>query len=234
MLSAHGLSKIKPKRKERIMDFRRTLLVTGTIVCSITTPSLLTGCVPAVVGGGVTTVGVAATKEKGVAGAWTDTKISTTIKLGLYQKDPDLHRLVDVNVQNGEVLLTGSAPSEEMHLEAVKIAWDCQGVKRVIDNIGGPEGASVGTYARDTWITTQLKSSLLFDGDVQSRNYSVKTVSGQVYLMGIAQNQAELDKVVSHASNTSGVEKVISYVHVKEGTEKDEPGEDEVKKDAAE
>lgn len=192
------------------MNIQKALLLTGIVGCSIG----LSACVPAVVGGGAA-VGVAATKEKGVAGAWSDTKISAAIKLGLYQKDPDLHRLVDVNVQSGEVLLTGALPTEEMHLDAVKIAWEPQGVVRVIDNIGKSEGATLGTYTADTWITTQLKSKLMLDGDIQSRNYSIKTVSGQVYVMGIAQDQAELDKVVEHGRNTSGVTQVVSYVRVK-------------------
>ena len=182
------------------MHLRKTFLISGIISCSV----VLGACVPAVVGGGAA-VGVAATKEKGVTGAWLDTKISSAIKLALYQKDPDLHRLVDVNVQNGEVMLTGAVPNEQMHLDAVKLAWEPQGVKRVIDNIGRSEGASLGTYTKDTWITTQLKSTMLFNGDIQSRNYSIKTVSGEVYLMGIAQNQAELEKVVNLASDTSGV-----------------------------
>jgi osmotically-inducible protein OsmY len=192
------------------MNIQKALLLTGIVGCSIG----LSACVPTVVGGGAA-MGVAATKEKGVTGAWNDTKISTAIKLGLYQKDPELHRLVDVNVQGGEVLLTGALPTEEMHLDAVKIAWEPQGVVRVIDNIGKSEGASLGTYTADTWITTQLKSKLMLDGDIQSRNYSIKTVSGQVYVMGIAQDQTELDKVVEHARNTSGVSQVVSYVRVK-------------------
>lgn len=193
------------------MNIRKALLLTGIAGCSV----VLSACVPAVVGGGAA-MGVAATKEKGVTGAWNDTKISTAIKLGLYQKDPELHRLVSVNVQGGEVLLTGALPTEEMHLDAVKIAWEPQGVKRVIDNIGKSEGATLGTYTADTWITTQLKSKLMFDGDIQSRNYSIKTVSGQVYLMGIAQDQVELDKVVEHARSTNGVTKVVSYVRMKD------------------
>lgn len=197
------------------MNLKKALPVMGILVCSVTLPNILTGCVPTVVGSGAA-VGVAATKEKGVTGAWNDTKISSAIKLALYQKDPDLHRVVDVNVQNGEVLLTGAVPNEQMHLDAVKIAWEPRGVKRVIDNIGRSEGASLGTYTQDTWITTQLKSSLMFDGDIQSRNYSIKTVSGQVYLMGIAQDQEELDKVINHARNTSGVSKVVSYVRLKD------------------
>ena len=96
------------------MNIQKGLLLRGIVGCSIG----LSACVPAVVGGGAA-VGVAATKEKGVAGAWSDTKISAAIKVGLYQKDPELHRLVDVNVQSGEVLLTGALPTEEMHLDAV-------------------------------------------------------------------------------------------------------------------
>lgn len=193
------------------MNIQKALLLTGIVSCSI----FLSACVPAVVGGGAA-MGVAATKEKGVTGAWNDTKISTAIKLALYQKDPELHRLVSVNVQGGEVLLTGALPNEEMHLDAIRIAWEPQGVQRVIDNIGRSEGATIGTFTKDTWITTQLKSSLMFDGGIQSRNYSIKTVSGQVYLMGIAQDQTELDKVIHHASNTSGVSKVVSYVRLKD------------------
>lgn len=193
------------------MELSKTLMISGIVSSAL----VLSGCAPTILGGGAA-VGVAATKEKGLSGAWTDTKISSTIKLHLYQKDPDLHRLVSVDVQNGEVLLTGAVPTEEMHLDAVKIAWDVKGVKRVIDNIGNSKGASFGTYTQDTWITTQLKSSLMFDGEIQSRNYSIKTVSGQVYLMGIAQDQQELDKVINHARNTSGVTKVISYVKMKE------------------
>ena len=190
---------------------KKLLLLCGVVSCS----GILVACVPGVIGGSAA-VGVAAAKEKGVSGAWADTKISSAIKLGLYQKDPELHRVVDVNVQNGEVMLTGAVPNEQMHLDAVKIAWEPQGVKRVIDNIGRSEGASLGTYTKDTWITTQLKSTLMFDGEIQSRNYSIKTVSGQVYIMGIAQDQAELDRVVNHASNTVGVSKVVSYVKMKE------------------
>lgn len=196
------------------MFYKKTLLLSTVVSCSI----MLSACVPTVVGSGAA-VGVAATKEKGLTGAWTDTKISTAIKYSLYKKDPELHRIINVTVQNGEVLLTGAVPNEQMHLDAVKIAWDVEGVKRVIDNIGRSEGASVGTYAKDTWITTRLKSALMFDSDIQSRNYSIKTVSGQVYIMGIAQNQEELDRVVEFASNIDGVTKVVSYARLKDEIE---------------
>lgn len=177
--------------------------------------ALISGCAPVIVGGGAAMVGGAVVKEKGVSGSLTDAQIATKIRVALYQKDPDLHHNVNVTVQNSEVMLTGAVPKNEDHLDAVRIAWDVKGVKRVIDNIGVSEGASVGLYAKDAWITTQLKSQLLFDKDIQSVNYSIKTVSGNVYLMGIAQDQTELDRVTDYARHVSGVNKVISYVKMK-------------------
>ena len=69
--------------------------------------------------------------------------------------------------------------------------------------------------ARDTWITTQLKSKLTFDQDVLAINYAIETVNGVVYLIGIAQNQAELERVVGHARDIEYVRNVITHVRVK-------------------
>ncbi len=177
---------------------------------------VLSACAPAIIGGGAAVVGGAMVKEKGVSGSLTDTKISTKITVALYQHDPNLHAAVNVMVQNGEVMLTGAVETNEMHLEAVRIAWSVDGVKRVIDNISVSKGASFGTYAKDSWITTQVKSKLLFDQNVQSVNYSIKTLSGNVYVMGIAQDKTELDTVIHHARHIDGVNKVVSYVRLKE------------------
>lgn len=180
---------------------------------------ILSSCAPAIIGGGAAMVGTSVVQEKGVSGNITDSQISTKIKVSLYQYDPDLYHHINVNVQNSEVLLTGSVPTNEMHLEAVKRSWDTKGVKRVIDNIAVAKEGTVGLYAKDTWITTQIKTKLLFDVDVQSVNYSIKTVSGVVYLMGIAQNQEELDRVTNIARHVAGVVKVISYTHLKDTVE---------------
>lgn len=173
----------------------------------------LSSCAPAIIGGAAA-VGGSLVQEKGVSGNITDSQISTKIKVALYQSDPDLYHHVNVSVQNGEVMLTGNVETNEMHLEAVKISWDTKGVKRVIDNMTVAKNATLGLYAQDTWITTQVKTQLLFDQNIQSVNYSIKTVEGNVYLMGLAQDQAELDRVVEVTRHTQGVKKVISYVRL--------------------
>ena len=75
--------------------------------------------------------------------------------------------------------------------------------------------SSFQQYARDSWITTQLKTKILNDNDIRSLNYNVHTENGTVFLIGIAQNQQELDKVTHYARHIGGVRKVTSYVTLK-------------------
>lgn len=175
---------------------------------------LLSGCVPAIIGGGAA-AGATAVREKRVADSISDTQISTQIKLKLYQKEPLLYQLVGLNVQNGEVLMTGTLEKPEDHLAAVKAAWEVKGVKRVIDEIKvSSKTLGLGSYAQDSWLTTKLKTKLLFEKDILSVNYTLKTVGKVIYIMGIAQNQAELEHVMSIAQ-TIGAKKVVSYVQIK-------------------
>jgi osmotically-inducible protein OsmY len=174
----------------------------------------LSACAPVILGSG-TVIGTAAVSEKGVSGAFSDTQISTQIRAKLYSKDSDLYYKVGVTVTNGEVMLTGAVPNDTMQLDAVRLAWEVKGVQRVIDNICVSQDTNIGNFTQDSWISTRLHSSLLFDQDILSVNYSIKTMNGTVYLMGIAQNQDELNRVVNHARNTSNVKKVVSYVQIK-------------------
>jgi osmotically-inducible protein OsmY len=70
------------------------------------------------------------------------------------------------------------------------------------------------SYLNDARITAQLRFQILIDAEVADVNYSVDTVNGTVYLMGIAVDQAELDRVTDYARAISGVENVISHVRL--------------------
>lgn len=176
-------------------------------------------------GGSVTTVTNAA-KQKGLGGAISDSQISSVLKVKLYSKDQDIHRRVGVNVQNGEVLLTGSLDSQELLDEVEQIAWSVDGVRKVINEMGvqKEEGLGFGEGMSDGWITTQIKSSIMFTENVKSINYSIKTVSGVVYIMGNAENEAELNIVMETARKTRGVKKVMNYVKIRENGTSSEDG----------
>jgi len=106
-------------------------------------------------------------------------------------------------------------PSDDKRALAVKIAWADADVKDVINEVLVSENP-LSDLANDTWITTQLKSKMTFDTDVLAINYTIETVGAVIYLIGIAQDEAELKRVINHARSIKYVKRVVNHVRVKE------------------
>ena len=173
----------------------------------------LGGCAGAVVGGGAA-VGTAAYQERGLQIVARDLAVATKVRVALLNAGEQYAIGVGVEVYEGRVLLTGTLANEEMRATAVSLAWKGEGVTDVINEIQIGE-ASLRDLARDSWITAQLKSKLTFDKKILAINYSIETVNGIIYLIGIAQNQRELDRVIAHARNIGYVRRIISHVRLK-------------------
>lgn len=179
---------------------------------------LLQNCAPLLIGG-ATATGVTVAQERSVGNAIDDTAIWAAIKNSYMQEDMKaLMTGVNVKVNEGRVLLTGKVNTPETRVTAVRLAWQPEGVKEVIDEVVVTDKDSVADYAHDTWVTTQVKSKLLFNRDISSINYSVETVNGVVYLIGVARSQEELEAVTTIASTVRGVKRVISHARLKDTT----------------
>ncbi|MEA4838256.1 MAG: BON domain-containing protein [Rhodospirillaceae bacterium] len=176
--------------------------------------SLLSACAPVVLGAGAT-VGVAATEDRGVEGATDDLKIRAEINELWFRHDATMFHEVDLRVHEGRVMLTGAVQKPEYRVDAVRLAWQAAGVREVLDEIQVTNSSSFSDYSRDVIIATDLRGRLMFDGQVKNVNYSVEVVNGIVYLMGVAQNQAELDRVIAHARDIRNVKRVVSHVVLK-------------------
>lgn len=179
--------------------------------------TLLGACTPigAVIGVGAA-AGVAAYEERGIDGVARDLKIATNIKDSFLQFDHKLLFDIGIEVYEARVLLTGFVANEDVRANAVRLAWKTDGVAEVINEIVvTTEGGMIDT-ARDAWITGQLQSKLTFDDSIMAINYAVETVGGVVYLIGIAQSEAELERVTNHARSISYVQRIISHVRVKQ------------------
>ncbi len=175
----------------------------------------LGACAPVVVGAGAA-VGVTAAQERGVKGALADTEIRLEINHLWFQESTSLYGKVNLQVQEGRVLLTGNVPDPEARLSAVRLAWQAEGVSEVINEIEVRDTSALLDAARDEWISAELKARILVDRAIVSINYSIETVNQVVYLIGIAQSQAELDRVIAYAKDIAYVRRVISYVRVKD------------------
>ena len=196
-------------------DLRHCRMVLSLLVVLGPPSVLAAGCAPAVVGAGGTTA-AAAVQERGLGGALSDTGIRIDINHLWFQESEILYRKVQLQVQEGRVLLSGAVPDPETRVNAVRLVWQVPGVREVINEIEVDDETTLTDKARDAVISTKLKTRLLTDQDVSSINYSIEVVNQSIFLIGVAQNQAELDRVVAHAKDIAYVRRVKSYVRVKE------------------
>ncbi len=173
----------------------------------------LSGCTGlGLITGAAAVTGIAAAQEGGLSRAFSDSKIKVNINEAWFQYNVDAFRKLGTTVEQGRVLITGIVQDPQHRVEAVRLAWRVAGVTQVINEIRVEEGGGVTGYVKDSWITSRLRTSLTFNRGVQGVNYSIDTVKGVVYLMGVAQNQAELNLVIESARTIAGVKKVVSYV----------------------
>jgi len=182
----------------------------------------LSGCVVAAVGG-AGAVGMGAAEERGFEASVDDTKIKTDISASYINSGFTVFNEVTVTVTEGRVVLTGSVEKSETRVEAVKLAWQTAGVRQVIDEIQVSNKAGISSAATDAWIANKLRTRLMFDGDVKNINYTVDVVNGVVYLMGIAQDQKELNRVIATARDISDVKRVVNHVVLKSDPRRNTP-----------
>ena len=174
----------------------------------------LSGCAGVVVGAGATT-GVAAYQERGIEGVAKDLQIESRIIGNWFQFEHTLPTKVSVEVYERRALLTGAVTDPQIRADAVRLAWKALEVKEVLNEIQVTGKGDAFDFARDSWITAQLKSKITFDENILAINYVIETVNGIVYLIGIAQNQAEVDRVMAHGRALKHVKKIISHVRLK-------------------
>jgi osmotically-inducible protein OsmY len=179
--------------------------------------SSLAACTPAgtVVGAGAI-AGNAAMQERGFVKTVEDTAIEAKISTGLLSYSGELFVDVSAEVYEGRALLTGKVKRTNDRIEAVRVAWNVSGVREVINEIQVEDTSDLLDAARDQWVTARLATKITLDKQIKAVNYSLETVNGTVYVMGIAQSQAEVDRVRNHARQLTYVRRVVNYVRIKD------------------
>ena len=175
---------------------------------------LLSGCALAVVGGAAT-VGVGAAEERGFESTMEDTKIDADISQRWLQHSFSLFKDITLNIVEGRVMLTGSVEKSETRADAVRLAWQAPGVRQVLDEIQVTDQSGFRSYMQDSWIAEKLRERLRFDQHIKNINYKFDVENGVIYLIGIAQDQAEKDLVLAHARDINDVKRVVDHVQLK-------------------
>ncbi len=190
--------------------------------CAIAWVALHTaGCSPAGLAiGAAATTGVAAAQERPIDEAVSDTAIRLELNGRFLNEDvAGLYRATTFDVVEGRVLLTGTVADLATRDKATALAWQSKGVRAVINELIVGDATLIDS-ARDRWITTQLRGKLLGDGAIYDINYAISTNDGVIYLIGIAQDNAERRRAVAHAKTIAHVRKVVSHVILRDDPER--------------
>jgi osmotically-inducible protein OsmY len=126
---------------------------------------------------------------------------------------------IKVTSDNGAVTLTGSAQTAAAKELAGRLAGNTEGVREVHNQLTVSAGETnaakaqnvatdTGSAISDAWITSKVKSSLLYNRNVDGLNISVATKAGQVTLGGSVQSEAEKQLAIETARSIRGVKAV--------------------------
>lgn len=215
-----NLGQLQTGMIELIMTpYRQRLFLSKLVVLSalaLQGPLLTSACTPI---GAVASAGVAAgtlsAQERGFKTGVKDAVILAKIRQNWLKNNFSLFANITATVIEGRVLLTGTVPKSNNRIDAVRLAWQVKGVKEVLNEIEITDKSDLINVTRDAWITAQLKVKLTVDGKIKAINYAIDAVNGVVYLVGIAQDSGELDRVISHTRNLNYVRRIVNYVRIK-------------------
>lgn len=118
---------------------------------------------------------------------------------------------VNITAYNGTVLVTGEAPTEQLHNKIISIVRQISGVKLVHNELSIGQPTSYTVRSQDALITTKVKSSLSKVKNLpgfDATRVKVITENGSVFLLGLV-HQNEGQTATEIARRVSGVKKVV-------------------------
>ena len=184
------------------------LIMKNLTVISLTLiATALSGCT-------LTSAGVKKGDERNFVRSLNDVSAGRVIKARMDRAENVNLKGVDVEVREGIVVLTGNVPTQDDRVEAERIAWSSPDIDQIGNEIFVKDKQSATRNFKDGLLEKSVRARLTADKYVKSRNLNVETHDGIVYLLGVARNEAELERAAQIASETKGTAEVISYVTV--------------------
>ena len=174
----------------------------------------LQGCSPTgtVLGAGART-GLALAEDRPVEEIWGDTLLKVTINKKLLETSfSETFWSLNTTIFEGRVLITGNVKNTTLRDQVSQIVWGVKGVREVLNEIEIQETNNVTQIARDKFIQTSLQARMLGDKIVSDINYKMIAHNNVLYIIGVAQSQAELEKVVAHARAIRYVKRFVNYI----------------------
>ena len=122
--------------------------------------------------------------------------------------------LIQAEILDGRIFLTGKVNEPEEKIKITKMAWETKGVRSVKNAITIKGQSNFKSTAKDILITSQLRTSLIFNKLTKSGNYTLETINKKVYIFGIAGNEKEKKEVIIEAKKIYDVDEIIPTIYL--------------------
>lgn len=157
-------------------------------------------------------------REKTIDDTRSDIKIATKIGYKFISNGlKNFGNSIDITVNEGRVMLTGILRDPQKAKLAQELSWQAKGVTEVIDEIkinetGKIAPKDIASAIFDYILTAEIETKFALAKDLRTLNYQITTVDNEVYLLGVAINEKEMNRAIAIASKARGVSKVVNHV----------------------
>jgi len=137
---------------------------------------------------------------------------SLTARLALVDKKYFLQ--ISSEVIDGRIFLSGKVDGAEDKIKITKLAWETKGARSVKNAVTIRGETNFKGTAKDILITSQLRTSLIFNKKTKARNYTLETINKNIYIFGIAMDEKEKKAVIDEANKIFDVNEVIPSIYL--------------------
>jgi osmotically-inducible protein OsmY len=121
---------------------------------------------------------------------------------------------IQSEVIDGRIFLSGKVDSPEEKIKITKMAWETKGTRSVKNAITIRGQSNFKGTAKDIFITSQLRSALIFNKKTKARNYTLETINKNIYIFGIAMDEEEKKEVINEANKIFDVQDIIPSIYL--------------------
>ena len=143
-----------------------------------------------------------------------DTIMQKNLNARLALTEKKYFLLVQSEVLDGRIFLSGKVDEPEEKIKITKLAWETKGVRSVKNAITIKGQSNFKSTAKDIIITSQLRSALIFNKKTKARNYTLETINKSIYIFGIAMDEEEKKEVMDEANKIFDVNEVIPSIYL--------------------
>jgi len=143
-----------------------------------------------------------------------DTIMQKNLSTRLALTDKKYFLSIQSEVIDGRIFLSGKVNKPEEKIKITKMAWETKGARSVKNAITIKGQTNFRSTAKDILISSQLRTSLIFNKKTKSRNYTLETINKNIYIFGIAMNEEEKKEVINEANKIYDVKEIFPSIYL--------------------